>query len=331
MGAEEFVVVVAPDKFKGSLDAVEVGDVIAEVIARRTPHVRIIRSPIADGGEGTVELAIRAGFAPVTTEVDGPLGDLVAATYALRGTEAVVEMAAAAGLRLLPSGPTPATAWHASTSGVGQLVRHAIDAGARTVFVGAGGSASTDGGQGAAHALGLARDRSGADPDPDLSSLLDGVELVMACDVDNPLLGPHGAAAVYAPQKGADPPTVERLEARLHAWADEVAVVTGRDARAVPGAGAAGGFAFGMAALAGARIAPGIEVVMELTGLPEHLSQADLVIVGEGSLDHQSLHGKGPVGVADMSRPGLPWSPWWAETSLRDPTSWLPTCIRSTP
>lgn len=303
---DEFVVVVAPDKFKGSLDAAEVASVVADEIARCAPDVRVVRSPIADGGEGTVAVAVRAGFSPAEAPVRGPLGAPITAPYATRGDDAVVEMAAAAGLQLLPSGPTPQTALLASTYGVGQLIRHAIDRGARRVFVGAGGSATTDGGRGALQALGLVRaDGTLAATTTDQArSALGDAELIIACDVDNPLLGANGAAAVYGPQKGADPEMVRRLEGRLGAWAEQVVAATGRDLRAAPGVGAAGGFAFGLAAVAGARIVPGVQVAAELSHLTEQMAQADLVIVGEGSLDEQSLRGKGPIGVAGQAPTG---------------------------
>lgn len=278
-------VVVAPDKFKGSLSADEVASTVAAVL-ERAPGTEVVRHPVADGGEGTVDLALAAGFRPVTVTVTGPLGGPVEATFALRDRMAVLEMASAAGLALLPDGPSPATARGATTYGVGQLVLAAMDRGATRIVVGAGGSATTDGGAGAVEAL--AREES----------RLADVDLVVACDVDNPLVGPSGAAAVYAPQKGAAPAAVEALEERLLDWADSVAAATGRDLRHLPGVGAAGGLAFGLVAVAGARLVPGAELLLELTGFDEVVAAADLVVVGEGSLDRQSLRGKGPLSVA---------------------------------
>ncbi len=296
-------VVVAPDKFKGSLRADEVAAILAEVLAR-CEGVEVVTHPVADGGEGTVDVAMAAGFDPVTVDVTGPLGRSVAATFAVRGEVAVIEMASAAGLALLPGPPDPETAWSATTYGVGELIRAAVDRGATRVVVGAGGSATTDGGAAAVEALGTdvvalgEQPQRSATPHGPLDPRLSEIDLVVACDVDNPLLGPAGAAAVYSPQKGADPRCVAALEGRMTAWADAVTAARGQDLRHTPGAGAAGGLAFGLVALAGARIVSGAELLLELTNFDEVAASADLVIVGEGSLDQQSLRGKGPVGVA---------------------------------
>ena len=279
-----FRVLVAPDKFKGSLRADEVAGTISRVLALNS-RVEVVQHPVADGGEGTVDVALAAGFSPVTVEVTGPLGTPVGATLALREGVAVLEMASAAGLALLPGPPDERTAWDATTYGVGQLVLAALDHGATRVVVGAGGSATTDGGAGAVEALGA-------------DARLAGIELVVACDVDNPLLGPEGAAAVYAPQKGAGPELVGRLEDRLERWADVVARHTGEDRRDLPGVGAAGGLAFGLVTMANASIVSGVELLLELTGFAALARGADLIVVGEGSLDGQSLRGKGPVGIA---------------------------------
>lgn len=299
-----FRVVIAPDKFKGSLRADEVVEAIAEVLQARSPHVEVIEHPVADGGEGTVELALAAGFTPVTVSVTGPLGHPVDATFAIRDHMAVLAMASAAGLALLARPPDSETAWSATTYGVGELIRAALDHGATRIVLGAGGSASTDGGAGALDALGLAEigrgqqsHRAAAAPTR-LDGRLAQVDLELACDVDNPLVGPAGAATVYAPQKGADTRCVAALEDRLTAWADAVADATDRDLRHLPGTGAAGGLGFGLAALAGASLVPGAELLLDLTHFDAVAESADLVIVGEGSLDHQSLRGKGPVSVA---------------------------------
>jgi glycerate kinase len=299
-----FRVVVAPDKFKGSLRSDEVARTITAVLERDGSSVDVVQHPMADGGEGTVELALSTGFSPVTVEVEGPLGAAVTATFALREGVAVLEMASAAGIGLLPVPPDRDTARAASTYGVGQLIVAALDHGGTRVVVGAGGSATTDGGAGAVAALGVDVSVLGRHPvdaeralrqlDPRLAD----VELVVACDVDNPLLGRHGAAAVYAPQKGADDNLVRELDARLSRWADAVAEATSADHRDEPGSGAAGGLAFGLVALAGARIVSGVELLLELTGFADVVATADLVVVGEGSLDEQSLRGKGPLGVA---------------------------------
>jgi glycerate kinase len=259
-------------------------------------------------------MVLAHGFRPVRCEVHGPTGELVQATYALDGDDALVEMAAAAGLGLLPGGlPDDSTARAASTYGVGELIRHALDRGARRIVLAVGGSATTDGGAGMAAALGArfwtASGPRGPQGGADLLTVerldldaLDGrlaaATVVVACDVDNPLTGPSGAAEVYGPQKGASPSTVALLDRALGHWADVVAAATGRDLRSLPGAGAAGGLGFGAAALLGAEVRSGVDTLLDLSGFAQTVADAALVIVGEGSLDEQSLRGKGPIGVA---------------------------------
>ncbi len=305
-------VLLAPDKFKGSLTAGEVAAHLAAGLRRAVPGVVVSELPVADGGEGTLEAALAAGFTAVDLVATGPLGDPVATRYARRGGTAVVEMAAVSGLAMVD--PTPATALAASSRGLGEVIAHALDAGAREIVVGVGGSASTDGGAGMLAALG-ARLASGpgdvADggghlhelTDVDLSGLhpaLAETEIVLASDVDNPLLGEHGAGVVYGPQKGADPATVAELEVGLATWVDVLATVGVTGARgyaAQPGAGAAGGVGFACLLL-GAERRPGVEEVLALTRFADRVAGVDLVVTGEGSLDEQSLHGKTPVGVA---------------------------------
>ena len=311
-------VVVAPDKFKGSLSASEVAAALARGLRRKAPAARVIEHPIADGGDGTVDVVARYGFSCVEREVRGPTGRPVAAAYAFRDGTAVIETAAAAGLAVLPrSGPNDATARSASSFGVGELIGDAVDRGARRIVLGVGGSATTDGGAGMAAALG-ARFWSGPDRivpqggrsllDIDrvepggLAGRLADVRVLVACDVDNPLTGPEGAAAVYGPQKGATSETVDVLDRALGHWADLVAAVTGTELRALPGAGAAGGMGFGAAALLEAELVSGVDLLLELTGFTEAVAGADLVIIGEGSLDDQSLRGKGPLGAAHRAR-----------------------------
>lgn len=287
-------VVVAPDKFKGSATAAEVAAALARGLARTAPAARVLRRPIADGGEGTVDLLVEHGWEVRSATVQGPLGDPVEARWARRGTTAVVEAAAACGLGLLPGPPTARTAVDASTRGVGRLLDVALEPGVDRVVVGIGGTASTDGGRGAvASVLG---DLLG-----ELPERWAGIRLEVACDVRNPLLGPTGAAAVYGPQKGADPATVRRLESRLAAWAARVAEARGRDLAGLPGAGAGGGLAFGLAAGLGAIVVPGLATLAELTGTADVVRGADLLVVGEGSLDEQSLYGKGPVALAGVA------------------------------
>jgi glycerate kinase len=316
-GRPSALIVVAPDKFKGSLTAADAAAALARGLRRQLPGARIVEHPIADGGEGSVEMVLRHGFQPVSREVRGPTGTPVSATYALDGDTALVEMAAAAGLGRLPGGtPDDRTARTASTYGVGELVRDALDRGARRIVLAVGGSATTDGGAGMVAALGARTETSSGRAVPeggaglleverlDLGALdrrLAGATVVVACDVDNPLTGPTGAAAVYGPQKGAGPDTVALLDGALGHWADVVAAATGRDLRDLPGAGAAGGLGFGAAAVLGAEVRSGIDTLLDLSGFVRAVDRADLVIVGEGSLDEQSLHGKGPIGVAAVA------------------------------
>ncbi|WP_328564819.1 glycerate kinase [Streptomyces coelicoflavus] len=310
---------VAADKFKGSLTAVEVAERVTAGLRRVVPDVLVEALPVADGGDGTVAAAVAAGFERREVRVAGPLGDEVTAAYALRDGTAVVEMAEASGLQRLPEGVlAPLTS---STYGSGELLRAALDAGARTIVFGVGGSATTDGGAGMLAALGARFLDAGGEPvapgggglaglaSADLSGLdprLSGVELVLASDVDNPLTGPKGAPAVYGPQKGASPDDVTALDAALAHFAKVLEATEGVGARvaeyaASPGAGAAGGIGFG-AMLLGARFRPGIAVMLDVLGFAPALDRADLVITGEGSLDEQTLHGKAPAGVAAAAR-----------------------------
>ncbi|MDO0924929.1 glycerate kinase [Streptomyces sp. TG1A-8] len=310
-------VLIAADKFKGSLTAVQVAERVTAGLRRVVPDLPVEALPVADGGDGTVDAAVAAGFERREVRVAGPLGRQVTAAFALRGGTAVVEMAEASGLRRLPAGVlAPLTA---STYGSGELLRAALDAGARTVVFGVGGSATTDGGAGMLSALGARfLDRDGQPVAPgggglaalaraDLSGLdprLSSVELVLASDVDNPLTGPRGAPAVYGPQKGASPDDVRFLDAALGRFvrvleAGGVPRAAGR--AAAPGAGAAGGAGYG-ALLLGARFRAGIEVVLDVLGFAPALGRATLVITGEGSLDEQTLHGKAPAGVAAAAR-----------------------------
>ncbi|GHE60154.1 glycerate kinase [Streptomyces thermocarboxydus] len=302
---------VAADKFKGSLTAVEVAERVTAGLRVVRPDLRVEALPVADGGDGTVAAAVAAGFERHEVTVSGPLGDEVTAAYALRDGTAVVEMAEASGLQRLPEGVfAPLTA---STYGSGELLRAALDAGARSIVFGVGGSATTDGGAGMLAALGARFLTASGEPvgpggaalaevaTADLSGLdprLRSVEFVLASDVDNPLTGPKGAAAVYGPQKGASPEDVERLDAALGHFAK---VLDAAELAASPGAGAAGGIGFG-ALLVGARFRPGIEVMLDVLGFASALQRADLVITGEGSLDEQTLHGKAPAGVAAAAR-----------------------------
>jgi len=318
-------IVVAPDKFKGSLPAAQVAAAIAAGLRSglaRTgrPAAELVTIPVADGGEGTVDAAVAAGFERVPVTAAGPAGDPVRSGYARRGELAVVELADVCGLARLPGGrPAPLTA---SSFGAGEVLRAALDSGARRIVLGVGGSASTDGGAGLLQALGArVLDARGEPVRPGGATLGGGAlrdvaaldltglhpaldpagrtaELILAADVDNPLTGPDGAAEVYGPQKGASPAEVTVLAAGLRRWAAVVAEAIGTDWSQAPGAGAAGGVGFAALAVLGATRRPGIELVLDLTGFETALDGADLVITGEGSLDAQSLAGKTPVGVA---------------------------------
>ncbi|WP_062443394.1 glycerate kinase [Herbidospora daliensis] len=319
-------VVIAPDKFKGSLTAPEV----AHRVAAGLGDVPVVLLPVADGGDGTVDAVAACGFTRVEVEVTGPTGQPVRASYAVKDDTAVVEMAEASGLRRLPGGLEPLTA---TSYGTGELIAHALRGGATKIVLGLGGSACTDGGTGLARALGARfLDASGAElplgggalvnlATIDLSGFDAGAaEYVVASDVDNPLLGPHGAAAVYAPQKGADADQVKLLEtglARLAAVAvhthgltgavEHDGIVRAMGVAGQPGAGAAGGVGFAALAFLDAAIRPGIAYLLGLLDFDTHVEGARLVVTGEGSLDEQSLRGKAPVGVANAAmRHGVP-------------------------
>ena len=303
-------VLVAPDKFKGSLPAAEVAARLAAGLSRAGVGADVVSLPVADGGDGTVDAAVSAGYRRVAMGVRGPVGRPVTASFALADGTAVIEAAQACGLSLLaPDSLAPLTA---TSKGVGELILAATRMGAKRVMLGLGGVATTDGGAGLVQALGARlTDDSGLELPPGGAALarlatlhlerlrdLSGVEFLVASDVDNPLLGPSGAARVYAPQKGASPEDVKLLEAGLERWADIAEEAAGRTARDAPGAGAAGGLGFAALLFLGARMRPGIELLLEMLSFGQRLDGARLVITGEGSLDAQSLHGKAPVGVA---------------------------------
>ncbi|GAB3268774.1 glycerate kinase [Sinomonas notoginsengisoli] len=314
-------ILIAPDKFKGSLTAAEAAEAMAEGALSVYPDAAITRVPVADGGEGTLEAALAAGFEERIRAVTGPLIKPVGAAWAIRGTTAVIETAQASGLAALGSDPDAQTARRAHSYGAGQLVAAALDAGATEILLGLGGSAMTDGGSGALRALGLLPLDAAGNVVPlggaalaDIASIdasaldprLFAAALRIAVDVGNPLVGPDGAAHVFGPQKGADPETVEVLDAGLRTWAKALADATGRDVD-IPGAGAAGGFPAAFLAFTDARLESGFDLVAELVELDVQLDGADLVITGEGSLDEQSLTGKAPIALADRARArGIP-------------------------
>jgi glycerate kinase len=309
-------VVIAPDKFKGSLDAARVAEALAAGVRDVVPDADCALIPMADGGDGTVEAFLAGGAAARTVHVTGPLGAPVEATYARDGATAIVEMAAASGSALLGGRPEPR---RATTRGTGELLRDALDGGATRIVLGIGGSATTDGGAGALAALGARfLDETGTVLDPNPEALarvaridLDGldvrlrtVDLAVACDVDNPLLGPQGAAAVYGPQKGASPADVAFLDGVLARLADAMTAATGRDMRTRPGAGAAGGLGWALASACGARLQRGVTLVAEVRGLARALRGADWCFTGEGRIDEQTLRGKVVDGVAALARAG---------------------------
>ncbi|WP_345838986.1 glycerate kinase [Microbacterium sp. X-17] len=311
-------ILIAPDKFKGTLSGAQAAAAIASGIARVHPEAEIRTVVIADGGEGTVDAAMAAGAERHTAVVAGPLDDPVTAEWARLGDDAVIELASASGLQLVPAATT-ATALAAHTEGVGQLIRAALDVGVQEILVGVGGSAGTDGGTGALRALGgRFLDRAGREirggggalgriASIDLGGLdsrLSRASITVVCDVSAPLLGSRGAAAVFGPQKGADAPTVALLEDGLANLAARMAETTGRDMSDILWGGAAGGTAGGLYAALDASFAPGIEQVAALIGLDALVEWADVVVVGEGSLDAQSLQGKGPIGVV---RKAIKW------------------------
>jgi glycerate 2-kinase len=281
-------VVLAPDKFKGCLPAVEVAAALARGIQGARPDAETVLVPVADGGDGTVAAAVSAGWTEVVVDAVGPTGEPVRVAYARQGERAVIELAEVVGLDRLPGRRLDPLG--ASTFGLGLVVGAAVAAGATDIVLGLGGSASTDGGAGMVQALGARLDAP--------TRLLEDIHVTVATDVDSPLLGPAGAAAVFGPQKGATPEQVAILENRLARWAELVAEATGQDWSGTPGAGAAGGTGFAALALLGATVRPGIEVVLDLVGFADRVPGADLVVTGEGSLDAQSLAGKAPIGVA---------------------------------
>jgi len=316
-------VVVAPDSFKECLAAEDVARAMAKGVRAAAPEAEVLCVPMADGGEGTVRALVAATTGRLYRKpVTGPLGELVEAEFGVLGDgrTAVIEMAAASGLPLVP--PERRDPMKTTTYGTGELIRAALGLGIRRLVLGIGGSATVDGGAGMAQALGARLLDEAGDPIGrgggelerlsriDLAAMderLKGMRCEVACDVDNPLVGPRGAARVYGPQKGATPAMVERLEKNLAHLADLVERDLGLRVHDEPGAGAAGGLGAGLMAFLGATLRPGVELVIDAMGLEEKLSGADLVLVGEGQMDEQSAYGKVPVGVARLaSGMGIP-------------------------
>jgi glycerate kinase len=312
-------VVVAPDKFKGTLSAAEAAEALAEGWRRGDPRAEVHRVPIADGGEGTLDALLAAlDGRRERLQVSGPLGDPVKADYGLAETDhgllAIVEMARASGLALLSEGRRNPR--RATTFGTGELIKAACSHSPKRLLVCIGGSATNDGGAGMAQALGIRLlDAEGRDLAPggqalarlariDLTGLDPAtrrVEVLVASDVRNPLIGPQGASAVYGPQKGASPEDVAALDQALGHLAAVIHRDLGLDLRHEPGAGAAGGLGAGLMAFLGARLRPGFEVVAELLGLEARLGDADVAVTGEGNYDKQTEFGKAPAGLLEMA------------------------------
>ena len=311
-------IVLAPDKFKGSITARDVAAQVGAGITAVLPDAELVVVPVSDGGDGLLDVALSVGFERVDVEASGPLEEPVSSWYAVRGDEVVIEMAEICGL----ARASDLDAMGATSRGLGEAIATALDRGANSVLLGIGGSASTDGGAGVLEALGARLlDGSGSPCPPggggllalasiDLSALhprLTEVTITVACDVDNPLTGPRGAAAVYGPQKGAKPDQVAALDQALTRLADIVSDATGSNVRDAAGAGAAGGVGYAALAVLGATLRSGVDVVLDLVDFADALEGADLVVTGEGMLDEQTLNGKAPAGVAAAARArGIP-------------------------
>lgn len=311
-------IVIAPDSYKECLSALQVALSIESGFREVFPDAVYVKVPVADGGEGTVEAMIEATAGRrVDTTVRGPLGDPVDAFYGLTGDgkTAVIEMAAASGLALVP--PNLRNPLNTTSYGTGQLIRSALDAGARKFILGIGGSATNEGGAGMLQALGVQLlDGQGQEIEPtgmglgklariDMSAFdarLADCVIDVACDVDNPLCGPRGASAIFGPQKGATPEMVQQLDGYLQNFAAIARRDLGVDMADLPGAGAAGGMGAAMFAFLKGRLRPGSEIVTEAVGLDAHVRDADIVITGEGRIDGQTAFGKTPVGVARVAK-----------------------------
>ncbi len=311
-------IVIAPDSFKESLTALEVAEAIEAGLKKVLPDAEYVKVPMADGGEGTVQSLVDATEGRlISAEVCAPLGNKVKAEFGLSGDgrTAIIEMAAASGLHLVP--PEARNPLRTTSYGTGELICAALDEGVEKIIVGIGGSATNDGGAGMLQALGALLLDAHHQPIGagggclqdlaaiDLSGLdkrLAGVEIVVACDVDNPMCGEKGASAVFGPQKGATPEMVQALDSGLQHFADIAARDLGLDIQSPAGAGAAGGMGGGVLLLPDARLQAGVQIVMEAVKLAEKVQDADLVITGEGRMDAQSVHGKTPIGVAHTAK-----------------------------
>ncbi|AZO96590.1 glycerate kinase [Halocella sp. SP3-1] len=311
-------VMIAPDSFKGSLTALEVANHIKKGILKVFPNAEVLKVPMADGGEGTVQSLVDATDGEIIVkDVTGPLGDKVAASFGIlgNGKTAVIEMATASGLPLVPEDKADPSI--TTTYGTGELIKHALDQGIKELIIGIGGSATNDAGVGMAQALGASfRDEDGLEigfgggeldkiKEIDLSNLdkrIKEININVACDVTNPLYGPEGAAYIYGPQKGADQKMVELLDKNLRYFAEVVKKSLNIDLQSIPGAGAAGGLGAGLFAFLKAELKSGVDIVLEANKFEEKLSGVNLVITGEGKIDGQTVQGKTPVGVAKKAK-----------------------------
>jgi len=315
-------IIIAPDSFKGTMSSIEVCDIVERAIRQSFPDADIVKVPMADGGEGTVDAFLSAaGGENIHAIVKDPFFNDINASYGVLqdGRTAIIEMAAASGLILAGDSKNP---WKTSTYGTGQMIRHAIDAGCSRLIIGLGGSATNDGGAGMAAALGMklldirgnSIDLNGGglaalcriEPQGFIEKLA-STEVILASDVDNPLCGPDGASYVFGPQKGADPEMIIKLDANLLQYAEIIKAKCGKNIGVIPGSGAAGGFAVPFLAFTDAVLKSGIDIMLDLTGFDSIIDNADFIITGEGKLDGQSLRGKVPVGVARRaSKKGIP-------------------------
>lgn len=311
-------IIIAPDSFKGSLTAQEVANNIKLGVTKILPKAEIITIPMADGGEGTIQALVDAkNGVIINTKVTGPLGGKVSSYFGLieREKTAVVEMATASGLPLVPENKLDPTV--TTTYGTGELISKALEYDINKLIIGIGGSATNDAGIGMAQALGVKflnkKDKEigfgGKELDKiekiDVSNIdprLKDVEIEVACDVDNPLYGPNGAAFVYAPQKGADKKTVELLDQKLKYFNSKVKDLFDIDLQSIPGSGAAGGLGAGLVVFLNAKLKPGIEIILKENDMDEKVENADLVITGEGKMDGQTIQGKTPIGVAKCAK-----------------------------
>ena len=311
-------IVIAPDSFKGSLTAAEAAEAIETGFRAVYPDAEYVKVPMADGGEGTVQSLVDATSGTIITQlVSGPMGDMVAGFFGILGDRqtAVIEMAAASGIHWVR--PKERDVFLASSFGTGQLINAALDRGCDKLIVGLGGSATNDGGMGMMKALGAQFfDQDGVQLAADVRALLqlasidlqyldprlDKTEIVVACDVDNPLCGENGAARVFGPQKGATEEDIAVLDQALTRYGDILSANAGRDIASEPGAGAAGGMGAAFIGLIDAVLKPGIDIVIEIVDLANSLVDANLVITGEGRVDNQTIHGKTPMGVAKVAK-----------------------------